>query len=126
MESDLIDRAALKRLLEVMGNDPGELEDLLGDYNEDAPDLVRRISDAAARRDLEALRIAAHTLKSNARDFGALRLSTLCAEVERACAAGGPADPRDAVERITREEEAARQALSEISFDELLGPKNTR
>jgi HPt (histidine-containing phosphotransfer) domain-containing protein len=119
MDGEAIDRDALKRLLELLGSDPAELGDLLDDYNEDAPALARRIMDAAEHGDLDALRIAAHTLKSNARDFGALRLSALCAELERASASGNPTDPRRAAEEISRAEEEARRALAEIRLDEL-------
>lgn len=119
MDGQPIDRGTLKRLLELLGSDPAELADLLDDYNEDAPDLARRILDAAEHGDLEALRIAAHTLKSNARDFGALRLSALCAELEHACATGSSIDPRRAAEEIFRVEEEARRALAEIHLDKL-------
>lgn len=120
MEEQPIDRDALKRLLELLGGDPAELADLLDDYNEDAPDLARRILAAAEHGDHEALRIATHTLKSNARDFGALRLSTLCAELEHACAADALTDPGCAAEEIFRAEEEARRALAEIRLDDLL------
>lgn len=119
MDEQTIDRDALKRLLELLGSDPAELRDLLDDYNEDAPELARRIMEAAEGGDLEALRIAAHTLKSNARDFGALRLSALCAELELACASGNPTDPGGAAEEISRAEEQARRALAEIRLDGL-------
>lgn len=120
MGEQLIDHAALKRLLELLGSDPAELADLLDDYNEDAPDLAHRIRDAAEHSDLDALRIAAHTLKSNARDFGALRLSALCAELEQACTTGSLEDPRTAAKEISLAEEQARQALAMIRLDELL------
>ena len=112
MDSTQIDRSALKRLLAVLGNDPAELEDLLTDYCEDAPDLARRISDAAGSGDMDALRIAAHTLKSNAHDFGARHLSALCADLERACISGVPADPKASAEQIVGAEKAAREAVA--------------
>ncbi len=118
MNGQAIDRSALKRLLVLLGNDPAELEDLLSDYKEDAPELARRVLDAAERGDVEAVRIATHTLKANADDFGAVRLSALCARLEQAARAGGPAERRD-VEDLVGAEEEARLALAEINLDEL-------
>lgn len=119
MNTPDIDRTALKRLFHVMGNDIGELEDLRRDYLEDAPDLARRITEAAAQGDWTALRIAAHTLKSNARDFGAVQLAGLCADLEKACIDGRPEDPAGFAERIRDAECAARRALLGICLDEL-------
>lgn len=123
MSSQKIDRTALKRLLEIVGNDIEELEDLRGDYVEDAPALARRISEAASQGDGKALRIAAHTLKSNARDFGAVRLAELCAFLEKACYEGGDEDAGALAEAITIEEEAARHALLDIPLEDLAGSK---
>lgn len=121
MTGTTIDRAALKKLLEVLGGDPEDLAELMGDYVEDAPELARQIADAAAAEDRDALRIAAHTLKSNSRDFGAVALAELCADLEHACREGMPADAVTAAKRIAGEEAAARQALSEIDPRSLVG-----
>ena len=121
MESGDIDPTALKRLLEVVGGDLEELEDLRNDYLEDAPDLAQRLLDAASRGDLTALRIAAHTLKSIARDFGAARLAELCATLEKACIEGGPEDPLGLAKRIRDEEDSARRALSGLNLGDLEG-----
>ncbi|SDD54735.1 Hpt domain-containing protein [Ruegeria marina] len=126
MENADIDLAALKRLLEVVGGDVEELEDLRNDYFEDAPELVRRILDAAGRADLTALKIAAHTLKSNARDFGAARLAELCAVLERTCLEGGPEDPVGLARRIRDEEDLARRALAGLNLGDLEGPRSER
>jgi len=114
-----IDREALGRLLRILGDDVAELEDLRNDYMEDAPALARRISEAVSQGDWYALKIAAHTLKSNARDFGASRLADLCNTLEHACDEGRPEDPQGIAECIRREEEAAREALSKICLDRL-------
>lgn len=117
-----IDLTALVRLLNVVGNDPDELAELLGDYFEDAPDLMGRMVDAAASGDRTAFRIAAHTLKSNARDFGALRLSELCAAAETASTFETKlADLVAAAEDIGRAEKASRRALANLSLEDLGG-----
>jgi HPt (histidine-containing phosphotransfer) domain-containing protein len=119
MSSEEIDGGALQRLLNVLGNDPEELKDLIEDYFEDAPELARRISSAAEDGDLQALRIAAHTLKSNARDVGALRLAALCADIEQSCNAGAHSDATAAARSVAEAEEAARRALTSVALDEL-------
>lgn len=120
MSDDIIDRSALRRLLELIGGDPADLQELLEDYRSQAPELASRISAAARSNDLEALRIAAHTLKSNARDFGARRLSTLCAGLERDCRNGTIADPHSKAEAICSEEAATREALSRLVAGDIL------
>ena len=119
MSDDIIDRSVLRRLLELIGGDPADLEDLLEDYRTQAPELASRISAAARSNDLDALRIAAHTLKSNARDFGAMRLSALCGDLERDCRSGTIADPHSRAEAIRVEEAAARDALSGVAASDL-------
>lgn len=119
MTEDAIDRAALRRLLDVIGGDPEDLAELLEDYRTAAPELAAGIAAAAVDGDLERMRIAAHTLKANARDFGALRLSSLCAELERECRAGAVADPHGSAAAIAAEEVTTREALACMSADDL-------
>ncbi len=119
MTDTAIDRNALSRLLEVIGGDTGDLAELLEDYRATAPDLAGQIGAAAAAGDTESLRIAAHTLKSNARDFGATRLAALCQALELECREGAPADPSGAAAAIAAEEETARAALAQIDIRSL-------
>lgn len=81
------DPAALDLLLETIGGDRESLAELIDSFLEESPDLVSRIAMAAEARDIEALRQAAHTLKSSAKDFGAERLSQQCREIEAGCRA---------------------------------------
>lgn len=119
MSNEIIDSTCLRRMLEAIGGDPADLDELLDDYRRTAPEIVAEISSAARSGDLDALRIAAHTLKSNARDFGAMRLSSLCADLERDCRAGAVPDPNAAVAAIAAEEAAARKALKSFSADDV-------
>ena len=120
MSDGIIEIAALRRLLEAIGGDPEDLRELIEDFRSEAPELAAQISEAAAGADLESLRIAAHTLKSNARDFGATRLSALCEELEQDCRTGAVADPGDRAEAIAAAETAARKALGDLRTDEVL------
>jgi HPt (histidine-containing phosphotransfer) domain-containing protein len=119
MTDRVIDIAALKRLLHVIGGDTEDLRELLDEFLETAPDLAASITSAAVAGNRDNLRIASHTLKSNARDFGAIRLSELCAELERDCREEGIMDPRAAAARIAEEELHARRALGTLSLEGL-------
>lgn len=119
MDQELIDRTALTKLLELLGGDPEDLDELIADYLEEAPRLSGRITEAASVGDSDTLRISAHTLKSNARDFGAEALASLCAKLEHACREGNLISADDLAERIRAEEEIARNALRVIDSRDL-------
>ena len=70
---------------------------------------------AADANDLEALRISAHSLKSNGRDFGAVALASSCETLERDCRNGSVEDPVGRVSLIGNQLEEARAALRETT-----------
>jgi HPt (histidine-containing phosphotransfer) domain-containing protein len=121
MHEEAIDLAALRRLLDVIGGDPDDFAELVDDYVAGAPDLTAEIRSAASSTDWATVCRAAHTLKSNARDFGAMRLATLCASLETASRQGRLESPESVISEIEIEEAAARQALRKISVDDVLG-----
>ena len=55
---------------------------ILGYFREDGEKAIGRIEDAMRRRDTAALVIPAHTLKSEARQFGAHPVGDLAEEIE--------------------------------------------
>lgn len=112
MTAPRIDPAALQRLLDVIGGDREDLQELLEDYLDTAPRLAAEIRAGAEIGDADAMRIAAHTLKSNARDFGAMKLSALCQELEQACREKSVTEPLAAAAEIEAEERAAAAALA--------------
>lgn len=61
---------------------------ILGYFREDGETSVARIEDAMNRRDVTALVLPAHTMKSEARQFGAEPLATLAEEIETAARRG--------------------------------------
>jgi HPt (histidine-containing phosphotransfer) domain-containing protein len=106
---DPIDREVLARL--DFGDPPGELLALLvATFLEHAPANVTAMQAGAARGDAPAVRLAAHSLKSSARQFGALHLGELCEAIEHE-AGEGRVDPA-AVADAARELDRARAALS--------------
>ncbi len=114
-----IDLSALRRLLEVIGGDLEDLEELIEDYAANAPTLVAQMQAADENGDLGALRIAAHSLKSNAQDLGAIHLSELCASLEQQCKEGSVSEPGSAIATIATEEALAREALSQVKVEDL-------
>ena len=111
----IIDESALDRLLEVIGGDREDLQNLLDEFQSTTPVTLTKLQDAARTGDLDQLRIDAHSLKSNGRDFGATRLADLCERLERDCRDGEVAEPEARVSAIADDLEAARAALRALS-----------
>ncbi|MBV8494397.1 MAG: Hpt domain-containing protein [Alphaproteobacteria bacterium] len=105
----LIDRAVVDDLLEHLGAE--EVRPVFRLFLGECRDLIGRI--AAARGDREAVRRAAHPLKSAAGQLGAAALSAAAAALEAAAEQGSaPLDDKIAlVERCAAETEAALTAL---------------
>ncbi len=117
MSDDTIDRRAIDRLLSVIGGDPEDLLELLDDFERTTPGLVSAMRAGAVAGDRDGMRIPAHSLKSNSRDFGALRLARLCEALEHACKQGEPADALGDIEAIDGELTTARAALAAMFRD---------
>lgn len=85
----LVDRKALQSIGELTGGSSAALlSHLLRLFEENAPDAVARIEDAAAAPDLTALSRAAHALKSMSHNVGAGRLADRCSRIESGAKAG--------------------------------------
>jgi len=109
-----IDRDALKKLLDIVGGDPEDLAEFIEDFVEIAPELVTQMRDGAASGDWEKVRIAAHTLKSNAKDLGAPDLSELSKTLEDQCKSGNTSECGSLIEQIAQQTDAATSGLSGI------------
>jgi HPt (histidine-containing phosphotransfer) domain-containing protein len=79
----VLDTAALAQLRETTG-DVSLMRELIDAFLQNAPSLVGEL----ASDDVEQVRRAAHTLKSNARTFGATDLAELCQKLEERTRAG--------------------------------------
>jgi HPt (histidine-containing phosphotransfer) domain-containing protein len=75
----LVDWAKFARMRSQLGAD---FIRILGYFREDGEKSVERIIDAMNRREATALVIPAHTLKTEARQFGATPLGELAEEIE--------------------------------------------
>ena len=86
-----IDRGALDKLRELVGGEEADLLELVESFLEEGPPIMQDMWSSCHASDHAAVRRAAHSLKSNARDMGAVDLSQICAGVEARCASGEPA-----------------------------------
>ena len=88
-EADLLHSEALESLRAVERQGvPGMVHKAVAFYLEDAPPLLQTIRDALERTDADALRRAAHRLKSSSANLGAARLMRLCQQLEHLGASG--------------------------------------
>lgn len=108
------------RLISAIGGDFEGFEELRQDYLSNAPDLVAKLRNASVVQDWTAVRIAAHTLKSNARDFGATHLSNLCETLEKQCKDGVPQNLELAIHEIESFERLSSAAIATIRPDDLV------
>ena len=81
-DSSILDQAALNQLLRLVGGERAPLVNLIDSFLEDANPLLVSLHNSLEKSDFETLRRVAHTLKSSGRDFGAVRLSELCQQLE--------------------------------------------
>ena len=115
MSGEVIDPAALERLLAAIGGDPEDLRELLDDFQQEGPRALSQMQSAAHAGDRDALRISAHSLKSNARDFGATALAAECARTEQAAATDDLEALHARIGVIAAELDRARTALAELA-----------
>ncbi|MDF3092125.1 MULTISPECIES: response regulator [Burkholderia cepacia complex] len=97
-EASVIDHKALDalRALQRPGR-PDVLTRIIDQFTADAPRLIRDMHAAVEAGDADALKLAAHTLKSSSANVGAHLLSARCREIERLARA---ADVDAAVELV--------------------------
>jgi HPt (histidine-containing phosphotransfer) domain-containing protein len=98
------------------GGAPGLLSRLTVAFLASAPPLFDQLKNAAARGDMPAARLAAHTLKSSNANIGALTVSKLFAQIE--------ADARhsEVVSAASRLDEAEREFRRVIDAVKTLAP----
>lgn len=105
-----INDAAIDMLLDLIGGNPAMFSELVESFRAEAPRLFADL-EAGAREDAGRLRIAAHTIKSSAGDFGATTLADQCAELERMGTTGELDGALDLAIAATAEWDAVEQAL---------------
>lgn len=80
MYKTLIDKEAWERMKSMTG--PAFLVELIDLFLKDSPELIKEMRSGLAESDIERVRRAAHSLKSNSASFGADRLARVARELE--------------------------------------------
>ena len=106
-----LDTRTLDELRASVGGDQAFVAELIDDFVAQAPRLLQTMREAATTGEAEVARRAAHTLKGNARTFGAAGLASLCLEAETAAAAGDLDTVRQGLEPVEAEWDRVREAL---------------
>jgi HPt (histidine-containing phosphotransfer) domain-containing protein len=106
--ADAVDPAVLERLRSTMGEG---FDELLSTFVEDSQELEDAMRRALTRKDADAFRRAAHSLKSNAASFGAMGLSALAKDLEILARSGSLDGAAARVERLAGERERVARAL---------------
>jgi signal transduction histidine kinase/CheY-like chemotaxis protein len=104
----VVDHDILDELRTMLG---GEVERLIDVFLEDTPRLIAALESAATGPDFNALRDAAHSLKSSSANLGAMSLSAAAKRVELGAREKSLDRPAVAVALIANEFARARQVL---------------
>ncbi len=111
-----LDAAAVSGLREL---DPqgrnGLVERVVKAFQESLARLAPQLLSAVQSNDFTVIRHVSHTLKSSSASIGALRLSSLCAELEAAVRAGVTEGIAARVEAIRGEIENVKPALEQLA-----------
>jgi PAS domain S-box-containing protein len=103
--------------LEAEVGDPSFVRELISTFLSDAPGLVGTLRSSLEQGDVEELRRAAHTLKSNGRTFGATELAVLSEELEQSAQAGTLAGAAELITRVEQEYTRVERALGALAVE---------
>jgi signal transduction histidine kinase/CheY-like chemotaxis protein len=121
IDANVLDPAALKNLLSMLGGKFINLETLIDSFLADAPQLLAELNRFIADGDAAGARRIAHSLKSNGADFGATTFSHLCKELETLAKSGALDGASDLASQIVAEYEKVEAALSTLRREGKLG-----
>ncbi len=111
MPDPILDPAALQNLLATVGGDQAFLAEMIDTFLTDSPKLIATMQQALVSNRAEDLRRAAHTLKSNCANFGAINLSRMARELEEMGKAGMMAGAAEKVAQVESEYTRVQRAL---------------
>jgi two-component system, sensor histidine kinase and response regulator len=109
--TDLLDKSVLTGLREI--GDQELLADLTTLFLEDAPAQLETLREAIEGGDAPSVEQVAHTLKGSCGNMGAMRMATICTELEEAGRSGDLAPAPALVSRLNAELGRVRVALEE-------------
>jgi HPt (histidine-containing phosphotransfer) domain-containing protein len=113
-ENNVIDRTVLDTLLESFGGDMEFMGEMLDTFFADSPQQLEAARAGLAAGDVESVRRAAHSLKSNCANFGAFTLSGQCKELEMLAKTGSLEGAADMIARIAAGYDQVHAALEAI------------
>jgi PAS domain S-box-containing protein len=111
--TNVIDRKVFDDLAASVGGDMAFLGELIDTYLNDATELLAAMRRALADGNVEEFRRAAHSLKSNSANLGAMRLSALAKELEMMAKAGALDGAADTVAGAESEYAQVKVALEQ-------------
>jgi CheY-like chemotaxis protein len=100
----------LQILAELDAAGAGLFEELLEQYRADAPGHLAVLRDALVERSGDAIRKTAHSLRGASASLGAAAITSICAEIEKAAAAGRFEDASALINRLEPELQRLWQA----------------
>jgi HPt (histidine-containing phosphotransfer) domain-containing protein len=109
-----LDMGALDTLKETIGGDEAFFAELVESFLDDAPHLLEDLRAAIDTSDAGGARLAAHSLKSLGRDFGATTLAEQCKQLEQMGKAGDVSGAEALLIDAEAEFEAVRVALLDL------------
>ncbi|MCC6629950.1 MAG: response regulator [Chloroflexi bacterium] len=109
-----LDAAVLRGLLDTVGGEFAFLVELIDTYLDEAPRLLAELHQAGDRGDAATVQRIAHSLKSNAADFGATTLARQCRDLEGNARVGMLDATPDLTAAIAAEFDRVAQALGAI------------
>jgi CheY-like chemotaxis protein/HPt (histidine-containing phosphotransfer) domain-containing protein len=110
----VLEPKALAKLQAMVGGQNSLVLALIESTLQDAPQLLRQMRQALETEDPKALKLAAHTLKSLANNFGAAALATICKELESMGKAGTFEGAEEQIGQAETEYEQVRSALEMV------------
>ena len=110
-----LDPTAVDSLLEMIGDDPEMVREIVDAFLEDAPDRLAEIATGLADGDAALVRRAAHTLKANGLTFGALGFAEACRELEDAAGSGTLDGAAPIAAEVERNWSAVRPAIEALA-----------
>lgn len=110
----VLDPKALANLQAMVGGEMAFLVTLIDSFMADAPKLLDQMNQALGEANAADLKLAAHTLKSLANNFGAAELARYCKTLENLGRVGELNGAAEYIERAAAEYAQVRLALAEI------------
>ncbi len=112
VSEEVLDQTVLASLRELQEEgEPDIVEEVGGLYLKNAPEKISAIEKAVEKNDANALKIAAHNLKSSSAYVGAMRLSALSKDLEMMGRSGSMEGSKEKSEMLKLEFLRVRLAL---------------